>query len=349
MSDKTTFAAESFDQWVSDLNTASLEQKISACFYSKTSGTAQLYTADNWQEIDVSEQPYYFTLISRSLTEKQLANVLGFFAAQGLSVEQVTTKLTQVSMKYTVLVIALRGECQNYSAFKEALLAVSKENQFDGFFQSSQHFHTEWKLACFDMDSTLIQCEVIDELAKAWGIGDQVAEITERAMQGELDFKASFTERLALLEGLSENVLEGIAENLPVTEGLPALMAAFKAKGIKTAIFSGGFTYFAEHLQQEFGFDSIYANSLAIENGKVTGVVQGEIVDAERKAALLHEQADNLRLSTDQVIAVGDGANDLLMLSEAGFGVAFWAKPIVKAKADYSLSGTGLDALIAIL
>ena len=206
------------------------------------------------------------------------------------------------------------------------------------------------RLICFDMDSTLIGTEVIDELAERAGVGDKVKEITERAMRGEIDFNESFRERVALLKGLNTNVMQDIAEKLPITEGLDRLMTVLKRTGYKTAILSGGFTYFGNYLKQRFGFDYVYANELEVdENGCLTGRALGEIVDGKRKAELLKVMAQVEQVDIQQTVAVGDGANDLPMLSTAGLGIAFHAKPKVKANADQSLSTIGLDGILYFL
>jgi len=205
------------------------------------------------------------------------------------------------------------------------------------------------RLAVFDMDSTLIQAEVIDELAKAAGVGEQVAAITERAMHGELDFRASFKERLALLEGLPESVLEEVGASLRLTEGAETLFAELKRLGYKTAILSGGFSYFARQLQHKLGIDYVYANELQIVDGKLTGVAVEPIVDAQRKADLLQQLAEKEGLRLEQTIAVGDGANDLPMLGQAGLGVAFRAKPLVKQSAKQAISTLGLDGILYLL
>ncbi|WP_299773846.1 phosphoserine phosphatase SerB [uncultured Pseudoteredinibacter sp.] len=207
----------------------------------------------------------------------------------------------------------------------------------------------EGALACFDMDSTLIQVEVIDELAKAAGVGEQVAAVTEAAMRGELDFRESFIQRMATLQGLDESVLANIAANIPLSPGMPELIAGLKELGFKTAIFSGGFDYFAGQLQQRFGFDQIFANRLDIVDGKVTGKAIGDIVDAQRKAELLEQLAAEYSVPMSSTIAVGDGANDLLMLAKAGMGVAYRAKPIVREQAEFSISTLGLDAVLYLL
>ncbi len=199
------------------------------------------------------------------------------------------------------------------------------------------------------MDSTLIGTEVIDELAERAGVGDKVRAITERAMRGEIDFCESFTERVALLKGLDESVMREIAENLPITEGVDRMMTVLKRTGYKTAILSGGFTYFGNYLKQKFGFDYVYANDLEIVDGKLTGRYVGDIVDGKRKAELLRLIAQVENLNIKQTIAVGDGANDLPMLATAGLGIAFHAKPKVKATAGQSLSTIGLDGILYFL
>ena len=206
------------------------------------------------------------------------------------------------------------------------------------------------RLICFDMDSTLIQTECIDELAIKAGVGDQVKAITESAMRGEIDFKESFRQRVELLKGLDVSVMQEIAENLPITEGADRLMAVLKRYGYKIAILSGGFTYFGEYLRQRFGVDYMYANELEVdENGKLTGRYVGEIVDGHRKAELLKLIAQVERVDLAQTIAVGDGANDLQMIAEAGLGIAFHAKPRVVADARQSINTMGLDGVLYFL
>ena len=206
------------------------------------------------------------------------------------------------------------------------------------------------RLICFDMDSTLIQTECIDELAIRAGVGDEVKEITARAMRGEIDFKQSFTERVALLKGLDVNVMKDIAENLPITEGADRLMSVLKRYGYKIAILSGGFTYFGEYLQKRWGVDYVYANELEIDNeGKLTGRYTGDIVDGQRKRELLRIIAQVEKVNIAQTIAVGDGANDLPMLTESGLGIAFHAKPRVVANAEQSINTIGLDGVLYFL
>lgn len=222
-------------------------------------------------------------------------------------------------------------------------------NGVDISFQRDDIFRRSRRLICFDMDSTLIETEVIDELAERAGVGAQVRAITERAMRGEIDFRESFTERVALLKGLDVSVMEEIAQQLPITEGLERMMTILKRVGYKTAILSGGFTYFGNYLRQRFGFDYVYANELEIVDGRLTGRYAGEIVDGRRKAELLRLLCQFENINIAQSIAVGDGANDLPMLSLAGLGIAFHAKPKVKATAGQSISTIGLDDILYFL
>ena len=219
----------------------------------------------------------------------------------------------------------------------------------DVSFQKDDIYRRSRRLICFDMDSTLIETEVIDELAERAGVGDAVREITARAMRGEIDFRESFTERVALLKGLDVSVMEEIARNLPITEGLERMMTILKRVGYKTAILSGGFTYFGNYLRQKYGFDYVYANELEIEQGKLTGRYVGEVVDGRRKAELLRLLCQFEEINIAQSVAVGDGANDLPMLNLAGLGIAFHAKPKVKATARQSISTIGLDGILYFL
>ena len=230
------------------------------------------------------------------------------------------------------------------------LMKISSEMGIDFSFQKDNMYRRMRRLICFDMDSTLIQTECIDELANRAGVGEQVQAITEQAMRGEIDFKESFTRRVALLKGLDASVMQDIAEHLPITEGVDRLMYVLKKYGYKIAILSGGFTYFGEYIQKKYGIDYVYANELEVgEDGKLTGRYVGEIVDGARKADLLRLIAQTEKVNLAQTIAVGDGANDLPMISQAGLGIAFHAKPRVVANARQSINTIGLDGVLYFL
>jgi len=300
---------------------------------------------------------YILTLLARKITAEHLAAITKLIADQGLNIDGLQRLSGRVSLEdeqtdargKACVEFSVRGEPRNVDAMRSEFLRLAGELGVDIAFQKDNAFRRNRRLVCFDMDSTLIEHEVIDELAKAAGVGEQVAEITERAMQGELDFIQSFEARVALLKGLDASVLESIAQSLKLTEGAEHLMRTLKALGYKTAILSGGFTYFGEYLQRKLGIDYVYANALEIEDGKVTGRVVGRVVDGQRKAELLREIAASEGVNLEQVIAVGDGANDLPMLSIAGLGIAFRAKPLVKANAKQAISTLGLDGILYLL
>lgn len=298
---------------------------------------------------------FVLTVLARRVTAEHLAHVSRAVSEQRLNIQDIRRLTGRVSLGLDVqddkacVELTLRGQPSDLESLRSRFLSISAELDIDIAFQADTVYRRNRRLVCFDMDSTLIEAEVIDELAAAAGVGAQVAEITELAMQGHLDFKESFRLRMALLKGLDEAVLADIAARLPITEGAERLVRTLKAYGYKTAILSGGFTYFGEFLQRKLGIDYVYANQLDIVDGKVTGVVTGEVVDGARKAQLLRELADKEGIQLEQTIAVGDGANDLPMLSEAGLGIAFRAKPIVKASARHSISTLGLDGVLYIL
>ena len=318
----------------------------------------QTVSGENY-ELWVSEQGekrYILTLLARHISAEQIARVSAITAEHGLNIDDIRRLSGRRSLKpdekgrlSSCLQFSVRGTSLDLVKLRSDFLHISSELDIDITFQEDTVFRRNRRLVVFDMDSTLIEAEVIDLLADAVGAGTKVAEITERAMRGELDFNASFRERLAMLKGLDESVLQGIAEKLPVTEGAGRLITSLKALGYRTAILSGGFTCFARHLQEQLGIDYVYANELDIKEGKVTGKVKGDIVNGERKASLLQQIAAKEGIELDQVIAVGDGANDLPMLSVAGLGIAFRAKPLVQKNARQSISTLGLDSILYLL
>ena len=299
---------------------------------------------------------YILTIIGRQLAAKQIASATQIIAAQGLNIDSIlrlTGRQSILNPEKNVracIEFSLRGTPESNGQMQEQLMKMSADMGIDFSFQRDDMYRRMRRLICFDMDSTLIQTECIDELAERAGVGDQVREITERAMRGEIDFQESFTERVKLLKGLDAHVMQDIAEHLPITEGTDRLMSVLKTCGYKIAILSGGFTYFGEYLQRRYGIDYVYANELEIdENGKLTGNYLGEIVDGHRKAELLKLIAQVEKVNLAQTIAVGDGANDLPMISEAGLGIAFHAKPRVVANAKQSINNIGLDGILYFL
>ena len=310
---------------------------------------------ESWVE-QQGKNRYILTIIGRHLNARQISTAAVVIKDQGLNIDSIVRLTGRQSIKHpernvrACIEFSLRGTPIDINDMRSQLMQLSSEMEFDFSLQRDNMFRRMRRLICFDMDSTLIQTECIDELAMRAGVGDKVKEITERAMRGEIDFKESFKERVALRKGLDVSVMQDIAEKLPITEGVDRLMAVLKRYGYKIAILSGGFTFFGEYLQRKYGIDYMYANELEIDdNGKLTGNYVGEIVDGHRKAELLKLIAQVEKVNLAQTIAVGDGANDLPMISEAGLGIAFHAKPRVQANAKQSINTIGLDGVLYFL
>ncbi len=299
---------------------------------------------------------YIVTLLGRSITARQISDVTAVIFRHGLNIDAIKRLTGRIPLvedngqTKSSIEFSVRGSLSHEDrAALQADLVETCAGGLDFSFQKDDIFRRSRRLICFDMDSTLIHTECIDQLAERAGVGDEVKAITASAMRGEIDFTESFTRRVALLKGLDESVMEDIARSLPFNEGLERMMTILKRVGYKTAILSGGFTYFGKYLQQKFGFDYVYANELEINDGKLTGRYLGDVVDGRRKAELLRLLCQVEHIDLAQAVAVGDGANDLPMLGLAGLGIAYHAKPKVRAGARQSISSIGLDGILYFL
>lgn len=309
---------------------------------------------ENWVGMQ-GKNRYILTLLGRKLSARQISSATHVLAEQGLNIDAIKRLTGRIPLDEceartrACIEFSVRGNPKDRIAMQERLMQLASEQEMDFSFQQDNMYRRMRRLICFDMDSTLIETEVIDELAIHAGVGDEVKAITESAMRGEIDFTESFRQRVALLKGLDESVMQEIAENLPITEGVDRLMYVLKKYGYKIAILSGGFTYFGQYLQKKYGIDYVYANELEIIDGKLTGHYLGDVVDGKRKAELLRLIAQVEKVDIAQTIAVGDGANDLPMLGIAGLGIAFHAKPKVVANAKQSINTIGLDGVLYFL
>jgi len=318
-----------------------------------TAVTSERY--NNWVERQ-GKSRYIVTILGKVITALQLSKVTEAVSEQNLNIDSIIRLSGRPSLVInddnstrSCVELSVRGELIDKNALSSQFMQYSAELGIDISFQKDDMYRRNRRLICFDMDSTLIKTEVIDELADRAGVGEQVRAITESAMRGEIDFSESFKQRVALLEGLDESVMKEIADNLPIMDGADKLISILKRVGFKVAILSGGFSYFGNALKKRFDVDYVYANDLEIIDGKLTGKHLGDIVDGKRKAELLKLIAQVEKIELEQVIAVGDGANDLPMLNLAGLGIAFHAKPKVKEEAQQSISTIGLDGVLYFL
>ena len=309
---------------------------------------------DKWVDMQ-GKNRYIITMVARKLSARQIAAVTKIVADQGMNIDDIKRLTGRIPLDENArtpkasVEFPVRGTPKDKEKMQSYFMQLSSELEVDISFQEESMFRRMRRLICFDMDSTLIETEVIDELAERAGVGEQVKAITEAAMRGEIDFSESFRQRCALLKGLDVSVMQEIADNLPITEGVDRLMRILKKVGFKIAILSGGFSYFGNYLKQKYNIDYVYANDLEIVDGKLTGNHLGDIVDGKRKAELLRLIAQVENVDLRQTVAVGDGANDLPMISIAGLGIAFHAKPKVKANAKQSISTIGLDGILYFL
>ena len=300
---------------------------------------------------------YIITILGREITAEQISAISGIVAQQGLNIDDIKRLTGRIPItndgktpQRSCIEFSVRGNPIDKEAMQTEFMRISNELGFDVSLQEDNMYRRCRRLICFDMDSTLIQTECIDELAIRAGVGDKVKAITASAMRGEIDFKESFTQRVALLKGLDVSVMKEIADHLPITEGVDRLMRVLKRTGYKIAILSGGFTYFGNVLKNKYGIDYVLANAIQItENGNNPCRNLEEICTGRRKAELLSLLAQVENVNIAQTIAVGDGANDLPMLKTAGLGIAFRAKPKVKETAQQSISTIGIDGVLYFL
>ncbi|WP_299336723.1 phosphoserine phosphatase SerB [uncultured Psychroserpens sp.] len=309
---------------------------------------------ESWVKLQGKDR-YIITILGEKLSAEQISKVTNVISEKNLNIDAIkrltgrTSLVREEEYPRACIQLSIRGKIDCKADFTERFMQISRDLDVDIAFQEDNIFRRNRRLVCFDMDSTLIQAEVIDQLAELAGVGAEVKAITESAMQGEIDFKESFKKRMKLLKGLKEEVLQEVAVNLPITKGAKRLIDTLRGYGFKTAILSGGFTYFGEYLKKELGMDYVYANQLEIVDGVLTGGYLGDIVDGNKKAEYLKDIANKEGIDISQTIAVGDGANDLPMLNLAGLGIAFHAKPTVKDNAQNSISSIGLDGVLYLL
>jgi phosphoserine phosphatase len=295
------------------------------------------------------------TLLGRRLSAEQLSNVATAISKNKLNIDVITRLSGRISLndsdadQKACVQIRVSGKIDDPRMLRGDLLKIHEETGIDISFYVDDIYRHARRLVVFDMDSTLIQGEAIDELAAVAGVGDQVAPITKAGMQGKMNFKESFAQRVALLKGMDENFLSTVAQNLVLTDGAERVIGKLKQLGYKIGIISGGFEYFGTYLQKKLGLDYVFTNCLEIEDGKITGKIKGDIIDGRKKAEILRTIARVENISLQQTIAVGDGANDLPMISIAGLGVAFHAKSIVKESAQQNISSVGLDGLLYLM
>jgi len=309
---------------------------------------------ENWVGLQGKDR-YIVTILGEKLAAEQISEVTKIISEKNLNIDSIkrltgrTSLVKKEEYPRASIQLSIRGKIEDKTDFTKKMMEISRDLDVDIAFQEDNIFRRNRRLVCFDMDSTLIQTEVIDELAVLAGVGDEVKAITESAMQGDIDFNESFKRRMKLLKGLKEEVLHDVAVNLPITKGAKRLIDTLHNYGFKTAILSGGFTYFGHYLKEKLDIDYVYANQLEIKDGVLTGGYMGDIVDGNKKAEYLKLLANNMGIDISQTIAIGDGANDLPMLNLAGLGIAFHAKPKVKDNAQSSISSIGLDGVLYLL
>ncbi|SGY94264.1 phosphoserine phosphatase SerB [Moritella viscosa] len=324
------------------------------------------------QELPLSSRNYYYlTLISPSITSEALLNLLSTLSQRLQSTQDSRDIILYPPANYalnnnvlTDKQVPLEKAVNQGDIIVLGFTTLSDELQLqfkDTLVSWSNDYHVDYALSqtlpslkqpgvvLMDMDSTTIQIECIDEIAKLAGVGEQVAAVTARAMNGELDFSESLRSRVATLTNCPEAVLTQVADAMPLMPGLELLIATLHQANWKVAIASGGFTYFAKRLQDDLGFDAVYANELEIVDGILTGKVIGNIVDAQVKADTLQALAQEYQITPQQTVAIGDGANDLIMLKSAALGVAIHAKPIVQQQAQVALNYHDLEGLVGLL